>query len=161
MHSLLTRLFGKPEEINGGERCPTYLYRWFILRSRWWKCYIHHFVGADWSRDLHDHPRKFVSIGLWGTYLETTAAGTRVWAAPWFRSFPAEHAHRIEVLAPGGSCWTLVFVFKITREWGFWNSGRWIYWRDYVWGDSKHLADAARTCGDSESFGSASEVPHA
>ena len=27
---LLTWLFGAPEEINGHERCPTYLYRWRI-----------------------------------------------------------------------------------------------------------------------------------
>jgi len=44
----------------------------------WWllalpgerRVYLHKFVGSDWSRDLHDHPKWFVSIGLWGGYVE-------------------------------------------------------------------------------------------
>jgi len=152
MTKLLTRFFGAPEEINGGQRCPTYLFRWEVFRSKPVKAYLHRFVGEDWSSDLHDHPRRFVSIGIWGSYVETTAAGNERFRAPWFRSFPAEHAHRIAV-DPGKVCWTFVLVFPITRQWGFWNQGRWIYWRDYVFGSEKHLADAARTCGASESFG--------
>jgi hypothetical protein len=62
----LDRVFGKAEEINGGERCPTYLFRWTICRIGWLKVYLHHFVADDWSFDLHDHPKRFVSIGLRG-----------------------------------------------------------------------------------------------
>jgi hypothetical protein len=32
--SLLCRLFGPPEEINGGHRCPTCLYCWALLPAR-------------------------------------------------------------------------------------------------------------------------------
>ena len=32
MWRLLDRIFGKAEEINGGERCPTYLYRWTLAK---------------------------------------------------------------------------------------------------------------------------------
>lgn len=156
LHRFLTRLFPL-EEINGRELCPTYLYRWTLFK-RWQRgIYLHKFVGDDWSRDLHDHPRRFISIGLRGSYIEQTPSGERLYRAPWVRSFPATHVHRlrlarfcvgcgapewkpedhtrgcyIPLLLPC-TCWTLVIVLKPSREWGFWNSGRWIHWRKYVW----------------------------
>lgn len=145
--TFLTRLFGKPEEINGANRCPTYLYRWHILKTRWFKVYLHHFVGDDWSRDLHDHPKRFVSIGLRGSYIEQRPACNAIgydaeeFRAPWFRTFPAEHIHRI--VTPSGSCWTLVIVFREVRKWGFWHGKEFIPWRKYV--DSE-LADRMKAC---------------
>src|SRR2546423_15062897 len=118
MAKLLDKLFGEPEEINGGERCPTYLWRWTILKwNGHFSIYLHHFVGDDWSRDLHDHPKRFISIGLWGWYIEETPySGSAEWAAlgpvrtryraPWIRTFPASHIHRLVV--PSKNCWTLV-----------------------------------------------------
>lgn len=71
MHGWLNRLFGNAEEINGGEVCPTYLYRWVLCGlPRGYKVYLHHFVGDDSTLDYHDHPKRFVSIGLWGSYVE-------------------------------------------------------------------------------------------
>lgn len=76
--NLLTRLFGAPEEINGGTRCPTYLYRWTLLQKHGrFSIYLRHFVADDWSRGLHDHPKRFISIGLWGWYIEDTPTGSR------------------------------------------------------------------------------------
>lgn len=149
MTRILSRLFGAPEEINGAERCPTYLYRWVVCTTRWFKVYIHHFVGDDWSLDLHDHPKRFISIGLKGWYFETTrgpeGSGTRtsMFSAPWIRSFPAEHIHRIAV--PSKDCWTLVIVLKTTREWGFWHDGSFIPWRTYVKPGNK-TADEMKAC---------------
>lgn len=77
MHRFLDWLLGKAEEINGGHRCPTYMFRWTLSAGQNWKLYIHKIVGDDWSRDLHDHPKRFVSLGLWGSYLEETPAGRR------------------------------------------------------------------------------------
>jgi hypothetical protein len=123
VRKLLDRLFGVPEEINGGERCPTYLWRWTILKwSGHFSIYLHHFVGDDWSFDLHDHPKRFISIGLWGWYIEQTPCkhglesrtDIKIYRAPWIRSFPAEHIHRIE--CPTKNCWTLVAVLKPRRE---------------------------------------------
>src|SRR5262249_18492584 len=79
------------EEIDGDGRCPTYLFRWTLLSTPWFKIYLHRFVADDWSKDLHDHPKKFVTIGLRGSYLEVTPDHARQWRAPWIRSFPAEH----------------------------------------------------------------------
>ena len=58
IETLLNRAFGRPEEINGANRCPTYLYRWHLLKTRWFKAYLHHFVGDDWSVDFDDHPKR-------------------------------------------------------------------------------------------------------
>jgi hypothetical protein len=163
---ILTKLFGSPEEINGANRCPTYLYRWFLLRTRWFKAYVHHFVADDWSLDLHDHPKRFISIGLKGGYIERTpdsrilGLGTKfkIFKAPWIRSFPATHIHRIEMFRSGGSngvperihdCWTLCIVLRGTREWGFWHFGRFIHWKSYI---KSETADAMKACGDSEAL---------
>lgn len=135
--ALLSRLFVH-EEINGGERCPTYMHRWELLRiGPWLAVYLHKFIGDDWSLDLHDHPKRFVSIGLRGWYCETrpwgaVATTTRMWSAPWVRTFPAEHVHRITGPTPERPCWTLVIVGRAVREWGFWTAGRWVQWRRYL-----------------------------
>lgn len=144
------------EEINGGERCPTYLYRWTIARFGAYRIYLHRFVADDWSLDLHDHPKRFISIGLWGRYRESTPiwrgwspetrwqAGCidRVYRAPWIRTFSADHIHRISMVE-GGHCWTLVITLKATRQWGFWHFGRFIPWRHYVNSD---MADHRKAC---------------
>ena len=135
----LTALLGKPEEIKGQGRCPPYLYRWRVWGgsvSRGYKSgraiYIHHFVGNDWSLDLHDHPKRFISIGIKGSYREITKTGDHWYRAPWIRWFPATHAHRIET--PPAGCWTLAITLRATREWGFWHDGQWVHWHDYVSG---------------------------
>ena len=160
---LLSRLF-KREEINGHERCPAYMYRWTLFQPRtprWlWRgfgIYVHKFVGDDWTRDMHDHPKRFISIGLVGRYIEVTPRGTvpatdpdpvflkrELFAAPWIRSFPATHIHRLE-LVDGRPCWTLVIVLRTVREWGFWPRGRWMPWRQYVAPGSKDANDG-RLC---------------
>lgn len=150
MKELLDRVFGKAEEINGRERCATYLYRWTIGKWRGRGVYLHHFVGDDWSHDLHDHPKRFISIGLKGGYTEITPGEKRtVFKAPWIRTFPAEHIHRI-VMSRGwlgeiGDCWTLVIVLKPTRQWGFWHFGTFVPWRQYV--DSE-TADQMKACDE-------------
>lgn len=129
----------KLEEINGGERCPTYLYRWTLLGTRWFKIYLHHIVGNDWSRDLHDHPKRFISIGLWGWYIEETPTGETEWRAPWIRSFPPSHIHRLRT----ENAWTLVIVGPYRRMWGFWHNGVWIPWREYL---GTSFADERKDC---------------
>jgi hypothetical protein len=137
------------EEINGATRCPTYLYRWRLLRwrSTGVAIYLHRFVRDDWSLDLHDHPKRFVSIGLAGSYIEHTPKRARLWSAPWLRSFPAEHIHRI-TLGPCRECWTLVIVFSAVRPWGFIHDGVWVPWKEYVQGRFAGADDAWKSCAD-------------
>ena len=139
------------EEINGKGRCPTYLHRWTLGAFGSVRIYLHHFVASDWSRDLHDHPKRFFSIGLWGSYREERAVNPgapnerRVFVryrAPWIRTFRPEHTHRL-FLPPGGSCWTLVVTLWAVRQWGFWPNGKWVHWRRYI---TSEAADDARDC---------------
>lgn len=170
MKRLLNRIFRR-EEINGDGRCPTYLFRWTLLRvGSVFSIYLHKFVGDDWSLDLHDHPKRFISIGLWGGYTETTprklvsvgggpwspAADNgcrcrgcwpldliRVFRAPWIRTFPAHHIHRLTGPTPEHPCWTLVIVGRAVRPWGFWHAHTFIPWRKYVASDT---ATARKAC---------------
>lgn len=163
---LIDRLL-RLEEINGANRCPTYLYRWTLFQPRWprafWRgfgIYVHKFVGDDWSRDLHDHPKRFISIGLYGAYVEEvpssaelrahyrddTLVNETLYRAPWIRTFPASHIHRLRLLADRRPCWTLVIVLRSVREWGFWHEGVFIPWRDYVNGSASAIADKMRAC---------------
>lgn len=148
MRAWIDRAFAH-EVMNGDGRCPVYLHRWTLLALRWFSVYLHHFVGDDWSLDLHDHPKRFISIGLKGAYVEETGEPwivkhggdptlfpvKRTYRAPWIRTFPAEHIHRI-ALIDGRPCWTLVIVLRAVRPWGFWHAGRWIPWREYVSSDT-------------------------
>lgn len=162
----LSALF-RHETINGNGRCATYLHRWTLFQPRrprrLWRgfgIYLHKFVGDDWSRDLHDHPKRFISIGLRGRYVETTFRGdarqcpcdlehehhvTREYRAPWFRTFPADHVHRLSGPTPDRPCWTLVIVLWHVREWGFWHFGRFIPWREYV-EPGNSIADERKAC---------------
>ena len=150
LHYLLDKVFGKAEEINGRFRCPTYLYRWIVWKkTKNLKIYLHHFVGDDWSLDLHDHPKRFISIGLWGWYVEQTPGDSEAhrikkYNAPWIRSFPANHIHRL--LVPSKNCWTLVIVLKPVRDWGFWHKGQFIPFLDYVDGKDSSIADKMKSC---------------
>jgi hypothetical protein len=162
---ILSKLF-KYEPIDGHGRCPVYMHRWTLFQPRWarwlWRgfgIYVHKFVADDWTRDLHDHPKRFISIGLAGSYLEVTrepvhpGKNPALWVyrskrekftAPWLRTFPATHAHRLELI-DGRPCWTLVIVLRTVREWGFWaGPHRWVPWRQYV---APGNADADRSKG--------------
>lgn len=163
VRGVLNRLFAV-EAINGANRCPTYLYRWTLFqprRPRWlWRgfgVYLHQFVGDDWSLDLHDHPKRFISIGLRGAYREETPgvewyegkddapSQSRVYRAPWVRTFPASHIHRLSLLEDRRPCWTLVIVLRSVREWGFWHRGMFMHWRHYVAVDNT-IADERKAC---------------
>jgi hypothetical protein len=134
---LIDRIF-QLEELNGGERCPTYMFRWTLFKFfGLFSIYLHHFVNDDWSQDMHDHPKRFISIGVKGQYTEETPRGVKIYKAPWLRTFPANHIHRIRLHA--GDCWTLVIVLWRVREWGFWPKSGWMPW-------DKYHADAARNC---------------
>ena len=142
LRSVINRVFAY-EHIDG---CGVndYLHRWRLLAGPAGRAlYLHRYVGSDWaSRVLHDHPKTFLSIGLWGGYVEefavwceqppTTINGRlvrryaliwernerRQFRAPWIRTFPPEHMHRLRVTKRG--CWTLVYVGPHVKDWYFW-----------------------------------------
>ena len=145
LQRVIDRIFAF-ENIGSAEGCP-YLHRWRLLAfGRERRVYLHRFVGSDWSRDPHDHPKQFISIGLWGSYIEMTPSPvwlfikddvfahmhSHVYEAPWVRRFPATHIHRI-ILPAGGTCWTLVCTGRETKPWGFFlPTGTWVEWTRYI-----------------------------
>lgn len=136
IRNLIDRLF-EFEEINGDGVVDVHLHRWRLFRfGKGIACYLHHFLGSDWSRDVHDHPKTFVSIGLWGGYVEEYwPAGSKLrrkrFVAPWIRRFPPTHRHRLRITRQRPT-WTLVFVGPWRREWGFWTPAGWMEWSVYV-----------------------------
>lgn len=151
MKDFLNRFF-KLENIDGDGICfQPYMRRWTLFSFfRLFKIYLHHFLDEDWTKDMHDHPKRFISIGLKGRYLEETPIAAnmtkmQVWSAPWIRTFPASHTHRIQMVQKGEECWTLVIVFRSVRSWGFWVNGLWIPWRQYVDSDR---ARKMKSCPD-------------
>lgn len=117
------------------------LRRWTLFRLPGGRAlYLHHFRCSD-ARSMHDHPKRFVTIGIKGGYVEewldpspllwAIASGRRRrrCVAPWMRTFPARHVHRVRV-SPRG-CWTLAYAGRKTRDWGFLRGNRWIHWQRY------------------------------
>lgn len=142
---LLCRLF-RYEPISSGTGVPS-IYRWYLFSLGTVRVYLHHFV-ADESRDPHDHPKFFVSIGLAGAYVEVLGSGDpewkrplRIYRAPWVRWFGAEHVHRI-MLHPSypRGAWTLCVTGKKWREWGFFTDAGWVHYLTYTkgWGERYH-----------------------
>lgn len=158
------------EQINGHEACPTYMYRWTLWHHKSGRAImLHRFVADDWSVELHDHPKRFISVGLWGSYVEETPAlvlpdmefhfggpvwlgglRSRLWQAPWIRQFPATWRHRLRLVT--GECWTLIYVGAAVRPWGFWHepygdgwhTPYFVNWELYV-GDAA-LVDSVKSC---------------
>lgn len=121
IHKILDRLFTRVEVGRPGQ----YLNRWQVRKLKDGRAiYIHQFLGADQPEIVHDHPKWFTSIGLWGSYVDCfwdEHAGYKKYQqydAPWCRSFPAEFKHHIW-LPEGKTCWTLVITGSQTQEWGF------------------------------------------
>jgi hypothetical protein len=110
-----------------------------------WAILLHVMRRPDEDRCLHDHPWWFLTLVLWGGYVEEvddTEAGRapgdgRVIGTQWnrpgmllYRS--AEHTHRIAAL-PKGRAVTLVLRGPKVRLWGFRNGkGDWRPWDAFV-----------------------------
>lgn len=155
IQELINRIL-RMEVIDGDGAFRPHFYRWTLFRGFGRALYLHHFVSSDSWRDPHDHPRPFTSIGLKGEYVEVERIpfhGTwrgleraHRYRAPWFRSFGANHIHRIELIPDEtgveGDCWTLVWVGPLECNWGFHTSQGWVFWKDYVH-DMKNREEAA------------------
>jgi len=71
MTSLVTKLFGPPEEIAG---FPTHLDRWKIFGNKGLKVYLQHSSGTAWSGDIGAYPKGFLAIGFAESTMDETAA---------------------------------------------------------------------------------------
>ncbi|MCW8128937.1 MAG: hypothetical protein KIS92_01005 [Planctomycetota bacterium] len=128
-----------------------YLRRYYLVKSRWFPVgvYLHEIMRSDEDRDLHDHPWSFLSVILRGGYVEHFPDKSIRFRRPGAVVFHrAEDAHMVELPAdyaermggvpgPRGSTWTLVFVGRKRRDWGFHcktadGDPMWMHWQDYL-----------------------------
>jgi hypothetical protein len=107
----------------GLQKAPL-LFRYFLIRSKYFGVYLHRLCRSDEDRALHDHPWTFISIILTAGYIEHTPDGPKPHRPGAILYRPAEWQHRLELSKPA---WTLVFRFQKTREWGFWCPQGWIH----------------------------------
>ena len=93
--------------------------RWQVIKTRWFAIYIHGIYKADEDLHLHNHPWKFVSLILKGSYIERLPghvinprlAGTWVYR-------DTTRFHQIDsLLSPKVYTFNIMWGFKDT--WGY------------------------------------------
>ena len=126
-----------------------YLTKLYIVRTPLFQDALHWIHSSDRDRDMHDHPRDFVSIVLRGGYLEARPSPAATsWKAVGTAAFPepdvylterrrwsvayrrAADPHRIVHVEP--HTLTLVLWGRKKREWGFHTPWGWRHWRTYL-----------------------------
>ena len=105
-----------------------YLDRLSIVTTPLFSIKLHRIYRRDQQRDLHDHPWDFLSIVLWGSYVEDTPTGLK--KRRWWNRKRAADRHSIREVSRR-PVWTLVVTGPKRREWGFWTSTGWIPWHRY------------------------------
>jgi len=155
-------LSGEPHFYIGGRQRP-YLLRWYLIpRNRWLNIYLHKFLRDDDDRALHDHPWWFVSVMLWGSYIETRDIPVRGDGfqtdkrSDVLRSFPsiafrlATDRHRVALPKDDYGrpvpCWTLVITGPKVREWGFHCPKGFVPWHKFIAVDDP--GSVGPGCGD-------------
>lgn len=105
-----------------------YLDRLNLIITPWFSIKLHRIYRPDNQRDLHDHPWNFLSIVLWGSYIENTPDGER--KHRWFNFKRASDLHSIRHVSRS-PVWTLVFCGRVQRVWGFQTAEGWVPWYNY------------------------------
>ena len=141
----------KPDLYIGGKEDP-YLLRWHILpRNKYgFNIYLHKMLRDDDPRGLHDHPWPFLSIILWGGYIEVVPKYRQLWQAVrdgravtiyralaeamdtieitrrWLsiRYRPLFWPHRL--MLRGKVSWSLVITGRVVQPWGFFCRKGWV-----------------------------------
>lgn len=113
-----------------------YMRRYVIIECKWGGLYLQHFIAPDWSRDPHDHPRRFVSYILRGGYAEDVFTSdrqirvTNFWRRGDVNNIEPTRMHRIAYIAD--NTWTLCLVGPRVRPWYFLTDKGFVNSRDYL-----------------------------
>jgi hypothetical protein len=131
----------------------TYLFRWYIFKTKRITLFVHKFIRSDEDRCLHDHPWNFLVIPIWQGYIEHSdyicpcfmcqnhptmaphriAVKRRVWPIIGSRFRFGTYRHRVELIEDKPS-WSLFFHFSRFRDWGFWMPEGFVKWAKF-WQD--------------------------
>lgn len=123
----------------GLPECP-YVYRWMLGHRKIGSIRLHHWLGPDDDRAVHDHPWWFVSYVLRGYYTDCADTGGTCMSQGVARFRPALHRHTV-VPGPDG-CWTLVLTGAVRRPWGFWPDGKFVKANKWFMSRGHHICDS-------------------
>lgn len=148
-----------PDFVIGGMDRP-YLFRWYLIQTKYFRVFLHKLMRDDDDRALHDHPWPNVSILLRGEYVEVTpdfgampTPFARIADMPLRRRHcgpgtiiarRAIASHRLELFDQTRPVWTLFIAFRRCREWGFHCPRGWRHWSEFV--DARDIGAVGKGC---------------
>jgi hypothetical protein len=123
----------------GLPECP-YMRRW-VLDFGLFALRVHRWEASDDKRAFHDHAWWFLTLVLWGSYVDVSPSGRDRLRFGSIRFRRADHKHTVEVQRRG--TWTLLVTGPVARRWGFW-VGEKLFKRDkYFATHGHHPCDGA------------------
>lgn len=133
-------------QAGGLPECP-YFRRW-ILDFGIFALRVHRWYADDDHRAFHDHPYWFVTIVLWGGYVDVSGPETgegppsedRLGIGS-IRFRPAHFRHSVQQVRPGTA--TILISGRPSRRWGFWVDGKLIRRDKYFAVHGHHPCDPA------------------
>lgn len=91
-------------------------YRFSVLKTPWFRVYLHYLICEAIPDHCHDHPWGFRTFILAGGYWEESNDGQVHWRRPGNTFYrPATYKHKVWTKAAGS--WSLMIVGKKTRDW--------------------------------------------
>ncbi len=134
LYNLIRKLFLVKEIIS--QFGHVHFRRYRLLQTPWFAIYIHQILRSDEELDMHDHPWKFTSVILSGSYEETVTSPPYFDTTRWLRHYQgdvvehaAEEAHRLRLTSK--EVWTLVITSGRKREWGYQTKTGWLGHKEY------------------------------
>jgi hypothetical protein len=112
-----------PHEDQGWKQLDETFIRYQIVKTPWFRIYVHKLIAPMAHPHCHDHPWSFVTILLKGGYFEMSpdTRGAWVWRKPGSVMYrPHNWLHNV---ATFGTSWSLVITGPKKYEWGFKHCG--------------------------------------
>lgn len=107
-----------PHEDLGWKEINETFIRYTLLKTPWFRVYVHNLIAPEVSTACHSHPWSFVAIILKGGYMEYTEETNWQIRMPGDVLFrPASWTHNVSTSQQG--MWSLVFTGPKRHEWGF------------------------------------------
>jgi len=118
------KLFQQVKEIRS-QQGELHFQRYAIIETHKWALYIHRIYKEDKDEHLHSHPWNFMSVILWGAYIEQYAPEynrMRVKCEGSFSKADRNYFHKIvDILR--GPVTTLFFTWGTHQPWHYWVKG--------------------------------------
>ncbi len=99
-----------------------YLCRYFILKTKWQRIYLHRIESSDAGPCMHNHPWWFLSIILRGGCTEHVPHDIFNRRPGQFTYLPVGILHHQELSKPA---WSILIGGPVTRAWGFMTPSGW------------------------------------